>query len=349
MPEQIERALGCNIRPDIETPSIEPHLAAGGELPENYIVPAWRDCFDADFNPIPEKIRQRILDQGQQPSCVGHGTSVQKSAQEGVLISPRDIFALCKKYDGEPNGWGTTLVAAQDALVNDGAAEDALVDRNPNVPQEVYRKDTYATPAIKENRAKHKGRRPFRVPRTMLRATLRQFEIPVVTSTFWYQQDNAMPKDGIMRLPETNGIAGHCIAGIGWLKRGDVYVNHFGSEWGFNGLFFVPQDGTQNRFNDGYVTLDMPEDVAAIVARYEGKNVRVTGKPEHYRIEGGKSRHYADAFAWFSFGNLFGIDVFEISPDEMEVLPVGPAITIDEAPFEGRELVRQVRQTLGLK
>lgn len=358
MPEQIDRALGCNIRPDIETPSVEPHLA-GGELPEQYVVPAWRDCFDAEFKPIPEKIRARILDQGQQPSCVGHGTSVQKSAQEGVLISPRDIFALCKKYDGDPEGWGTTLGAAQDALTIDGAAEDTLVDRTPSMPLEVYRKDAYATPAIKANRAEHKGRKPFQVPRTLIRQTGVQYGLPIVTSLLWYVQDNRIGANGLMRMPTTAAVSGHCVAWIGYIfvidmtsgspvrMRVDIFVNSFGPNWGACGLFYVPDDGTINRFRNGYVTLDMPADLAAIIAQFEGKDVIVTGSPEIYRIEGGKRRHYPNEIVWWAHGRLFGIDVFEIGKEELAMIPAGQDVTIEEAPFKTRELVRQVRAFYG--
>lgn len=362
-----DRGLGCVLSPDQSTPSVEPHLV-GGPLPEQFIVPAWRGCFDADFKPIPDKIKARILDQGQQPSCVGHGTTVQKSAQEFTpeelqsmlkLISPRDIFRLAKKYDGQPDTWGTSLGAAQDGLVNDGAAEDTLVNRDPNMPQDVYRKEADLTPAVIENRKKHKGRSPFQVPRTLIRQTGVQYLLPIVTSLMWYAQDNRIGADGIMRMPTTSAVAGHCIAWIGYIfvidmtsgspvrVRVDVFVNSFGPSWGACGLFYVPEDGTINRFNNGYVTLDMPSDVAAIVAKYEGKDVIVAGKPEIYRIEGGKKRHYPNEIVWWASGRLFGVDIVNIDGVELDVLPVGAEVTIDEAPFKTRELVRQIRAFYG--
>lgn len=346
MPEQ-ERALGCRLEPPT-SPSVEPMLG-GAPLPEQFIVPAWRDCFGASFETLPAVLGPRILDQGQQDSCVGHGTSVQKSAQEGVLISPRDIFRLAKKYDGDPNGYGTSCGAAQDALVKDGAAEDSLVDRNPNVPRDQYRSVADVTPEVLASRAKHKGRSPYFVPRTLIRQTLIETGIPVVTSSGWYSQDNAIGMDGMMRLPTSGYIAGHCFAAIGWVTRAGktclVMVNSFGAGWGNSGVFYVPLDGTENRLGNAYVTLDVAPDLAAIVAKYEGKDVR--SGVDHWRIQGGKRRRYPNEIVWWAHGRLFGIDVFDIDAGDLAIVPQGPDVTIEESQFKTRELVRQIRQHFG--
>lgn len=333
------------MEPDDVTPSAELFLGAV-ELPESYIVPAWRDCFDDDFNPIPEKIRARIMDQGRQPSCVGHGTSVQKSAQEGVLISPRDIYRQAKRIDGDPDGWGTTLAAAQDVLVATGAAEHSLVDPNPNVSSLVYLADDYSD-EVKENRKAHRGTKPFRVPRTMMRQAMLEYGVPVVTSLMWYPEDNRIGRDGVMMMPSSMNGLGHCVSSIGWTGRlGTVMVNSFGQDWGADGLFYVKGD-VINRFGNAYITLDIEHDLALIIAKYEGKDVKVAAKSDHYRIQDGKRRKYPDEITWWAHGRLFGIETFEIGQDELDALPEGDDMSVTEAPFATRELVRQIRQYYG--
>lgn len=344
--------LGCTIEPvpqDVQ--SIEPMLG-GALLPEQYIVPKWRGAFDDEFRPIQTEIRARILNQGQQDSCVGHGTSVQKSAQENILISPRDIFTGAKLYDGNPQGFGTTISAAQKALVNEGAAEAELVNGNPSVPLMVYRdRASYSTAVVVANRSLHKGRTPYYVSRDLIRQTIFETEIPVVTACMWYEQDNEIGANGMMRMPNTGALNGHCFACIGWIKINGitvkVMVNSFGPDWGANGIFFVPEGDVSRRLTAGYITLDIEPDIAAILAKYEGHDVRVGQTADHIRIEKGKKRKYPDEITWWAHGRLFGIDVFDITAEELAVIPEGLPMSIDEAPFASRELTRQVRQFYG--
>jgi len=126
-------------------------------------------------------------------------------------------------------------------------------------------------------------------------------------------------------------------------------VNSFNANWGANGIFFAPNDGTINRFGNGFIILDVPENISAIIAKFEGKDFLVTGTPDHYRLEGGKARKYRDEIVFWCAGRLFGVDIFEMTPDEFEAVPKGPEVTIEETPFKTRELVRQIRQSVGLK
>lgn len=347
---------GCILEPEpAGMASIGPLLAAA-ELPEQYIVPSWRDCFTDGFEAIPEKVRPLILNQGQIDSCVGHATSVQKSAQEGVVISPRDIFRLAKRLDGYPlTSFGTTLSAAQDALKEPGAAEDLLVPRNPSMGRDAYLSLSDVTPAVENNRAKHKAEQPYFVPRHRIRETLISYGFPIVTSSAWYPEDNVIGMDGMMKLPTSPSWLGHAFTCIGWVLRtvGDkrlpclVMVNSWGPDWGHHGLFFIPLDGTENRLSNSHISVDIEPSLAVILAQYNGRNVRVVGRPDHWKIEGGKRRMYSDELVWWAHGNLFGIDVYEISPQDIEVVPLGMPMTVEEAPFATRELVRQIRAYYG--
>ncbi len=336
-------------------PSISPLLGVP-QIPEQYIVPSWRDCFTESFEPIPDKIAPRILNQGQIDSCVGHGTSVQKSAQEGVTISPRDIWRLAKRLDGYPlSNFGTTLSAAQDALTLTGAADDVLVPRDPAMGRDAYLDLADVTPVVTTSRAKHKSKTAYFVPRSLIRETIQAYGFPLVTSSAWYPEDNLIGPDGIMKLPTSVIWSGHAYACIGWINRTMglstqvclVMVNSFGSAWGHHGLFFVPLNGVENRLQNAHISIDVEPSLASILARYNGLNVRVMGSPDHWKIEGGKRRKYDNEIVWWAHGHLFGIDVYEIDPEDIEVVPMGSPMSIDEAPFKTRELVRQIRGFFG--
>lgn len=334
------------------TPSVELILGVPGALPEQFVVPAFRGWFDTSFQVIPGNVA--VTDQGPIPSCVGHATAHQKSAQERVRISPRDIYRQAKRLDGtnDPTSYGTSFAAAQDVLTKNGAAEEKLVPDLPNVPLADYVSLTDVSEVVTWNRGEHKGKSSFFVQRTLLRQTLLQTEQPIVTGCQWYAQDNGIGTDGIMRLPAGTVIAGHAFACIGWVIRPGVgeclvMVNSFGKGWGHHGLFFVPTADVLNRLYEGYVAVDIGITLAELLRRYDGKNVMVPGTPDIYRCELGVLRKWPDEITWWAFGNLFGFDVYEIPSAEFDAIPKGIPMDIKDAPFRTRELVRQIRQHFG--
>lgn len=351
MPEIEERGFGLiNEPPSASTASVEVLLGAEGPLPEQFIVPAFRPWFDDQFNVIQEKVA--IKDQGSKPSCVGQSTAYQKGAAEGVEMSARDIYRRAKRLDGtgDPLSYGTSLAAGQDAVVL-GAAEERLVPEiaSMNLGQYVSIEDV--SQEVANNRSERKGETYYFVPRTVLQATLFSTELPVVTSCSWHQGDNAIGADGMMGMASGNVIAGHAFVCIGWVKRQGapclVMVNSWGKFWGHHGLFFVPLKDVINRLGNGYVGVDVKPKLADILKKYSGLNVKVPTDPRVYRIAGGVKRHYADEIVFWAHGNLFGHDVFDISKADLALVPKGPPMDINEAPYRTRELVRQIRQFYG--
>lgn len=359
MPEATERFLGCRIAPPGPSEkSIEPHLRLGAALPENFLVTAWKGAYSPSWQRISAFVRARILDQGPQDSCVGHGTGVLEGAKEGVKMSPRDIFRLAKSVDGDPNGWGTTIAAAMQAVAQFGAAEDALINDDPVVTKEQYRSQQDVTPQVLQNRSRHRGRQPFFGPRARIREMLLQYDLPVVTSCMWHVQDNRMPDTGIMRPASSEAVGGHCFACVGWLTRNGVphliMVNSFGPDWGADGLFFVPLDGTEQRLGNGYMALDIMPTTAEVVALYEGRDVKVIGTPDLYRVTGGKKRKYPNERMWWMAANAFGQDTFDISATDLAALPDGGEMTPADVPptvtvtrEKMAEIIRQIAQHYG--
>jgi len=70
-----------------------------------------------------------VLDQGQEPSCVGYGGVSLKREQEKIEIkkilnfSGQDLYERCKKVDGSPDEEGTFIRVAMKLLQNEGVKD----------------------------------------------------------------------------------------------------------------------------------------------------------------------------------------------------------------------------------
>jgi len=124
-------------------------------------------------------------------------------------------------------------------------------------------------------------------------------------------------------------------------------VNSFGPNWGDNGLFYVPVKDVINRLTSGRIAVDRTNELSSLLAKYNEKNLQVTGSPDIYRCELGVLRKYPDEITWWAFGNLFGIETYDISFVDFEHIPRGKNMDINNAPFRTKELVRQIRQHYG--
>lgn len=345
--------LGCTLEPpNKDGNNINEILAAPLPVPANFIVPYYRDWFDENFEIIQGK--RKVKNQRFRPSCVGQATSYQKEADEGVEISARDTYRQAKRLDGSTNllEFGTSLSAGQDAVMNGVAAED-IVPEVPDMSLKDYVDIADVNDAVIASRKEHRASKPYFVPRTMMLQTMLQTQRPVVSSTAWYTADDQIGKDGMMGFPTGTFRGGHAIACLGWVTKVGfgkclVFINSFGINWGRFGFFFVPIDnGTYNRFGNAYISVDMPQDLATVLKKYNKLNVRVSGHAEHYYIAGGQKHRYPDELTWWAFGNLFGYETFEILQAELDVIPSGGDMDINAADFKTRELVRQIRQFYG--
>src|SRR4051812_47844303 len=84
-----------------------------------------------------------ILMQSKQPACVGHGVAWAIMQKELVrdgsfkLLSPRFLYALCKKYDGIP-GEGTSIATALWVAENIGVCEDQYFPNDVSLSPSTY-------------------------------------------------------------------------------------------------------------------------------------------------------------------------------------------------------------------
>jgi hypothetical protein len=102
-----------------------------------------------------------ILMQSHQPSCVGHGVTWAIMQKELVrdgsfkLLSPRFLYALCKKYDGI-NGEGTSIATALWVAETYGVCEDSFFPNDVSLSPEVYKDASLIPQAAMDNALLHK-------------------------------------------------------------------------------------------------------------------------------------------------------------------------------------------------
>lgn len=354
----VERPIPPHIRP------ITPLLGSveDSALPQSYIVPAYRHWFDENFIPIPGKFgtlasgEAQMRNQGSIDSCTAMGESVVKDAVEGIATSPRDGWARTKEIDEEwgypRKAYGASGAAAAEAYVR-GVASERLVPSSPGgMTRDQYMDQSYVTPEIVADRARNAGKAAFTVTRDEFRRTIWRTGQPIATYCQWYEGDNGIGRngrDGRMRMPEGRNLDGHMFGCIGWINGDVVMANSYGSLWGWFGMFLVPYGETVfARLGYGFVHVDKETaSLAELLARFDGRNVQVPGRPEIYRCELGVLRRFPDEICFWAHGHLFEHDVTAIADAEFDAIPKGVAMRIQDAPFRGQELVRQIRQSLG--
>ena len=92
------------------------------------------ESFSCDIAEVP------VYMQAKQPACGGHAGTVlfQALAQNGEILSPRFVYALCKKIDGLPDQQGTTARAILQVLQRYGICNDALFPNDTSLSYEQY-------------------------------------------------------------------------------------------------------------------------------------------------------------------------------------------------------------------
>lgn len=117
---------------------------------ENISASALPLAYETDISMLP------VLNQGQQPACVGHAESfiVQFLAYletKGIVkLSPRFLYSLAKKIQGNYD-WGTQPSLVAKILKDTGCSTDALVPNDTSLSQREYIDGVVVTDAIKND------------------------------------------------------------------------------------------------------------------------------------------------------------------------------------------------------
>lgn len=262
-----------------------------------------------DLPPLPKKHimpPKKILNQERIDSCVGHGGTLAHSTNEGVLLSPRYTWAMCKKLD-HYRGWGTTVYNMMKVM-----RTGCLPYNQHIVDNSGLERDLYMRPNLPNNHRELAD--PFRVhsfwrvkdwdrgkDTTSLQEAMYRFNVPLITTLPWYK--NFKPdRKGFLPLPDTKrSFSGHLVVCNGYhTDRKGVYfsfVNSWGNAWGKKGHFYIyAKDLHKFRFRGFHAPLDVPQNKAKVLNKYQGRIVRNHPTdddhfPEHYYVGKGKIAH----------------------------------------------------------
>lgn len=229
------------------------------ELPDEFV-----------FKPL------EIKDQQDLDFCAGFSVAEASEPQENVKLNPYFQFAMAKRIEGSIEQWGTDLRTACKGACDYGSIPEGINEFiYPNFTRDfladwnnwkswldiatIYKKKSYFSvfyygvddyDAIKLALWQHKKDKRI-----------------VITGAMWRSEWQA--KDG--KIPTTYGAYGtpHAFVIIGWNKDGLVCQLSNGTEFGNNGLFYMPRSVANKELVYGkYMLIDISPDEAKYRHQY---------------------------------------------------------------------------------
>jgi len=249
----MEYSLGAVINEkdnrDIPLTSVQPPVG----LPTKHIT---------DISWIP------VFNQMQNGSCVGQAHAIvhiyNEFKENGVIknLSPRYLYALSKKLDGQPNSQGTQPRVTAKIEVEKGCATENTVPNYNHLPHDMYIL-VVETPEINVDAKPFKmkgysfvGNYGFNPSDNELKQAIYQNGvIPITISVGNY--NNPI-------LPGSIGLHRIVLFGFEDLVNGDTrfhYRNSWGREWGANGDGFFDLSTHAGKLYDTMAFLDLPNEI----------------------------------------------------------------------------------------
>lgn len=200
---------------------------------------------------IPEEFKRDLsfipIDaQGKHPACVGYAASKVKEGQEldehqqFIDISPRFIYAMCKKIDGYSGG-GTYTRVAMKILKNYGACLEKGFPSNTSLSKDEFKNwELIPEPAYIEAK-KYKIKTYATVDKDWesLKQAIYQNKIVLGGQTGsrngWSQLPLRPPQEG-------EKLFGHAIAYYGYDKNYIYFINSWSQNYGENGIGYFGRD-----------------------------------------------------------------------------------------------------------
>jgi len=215
----------------------------GGAAPEVYPV-SWA----ADVSMVP------VYSQGKLPACGGHAGATLYGILEnlGESLSPRFVYALCKKIDGAPNSQGTFARAILQVLQKYGVCSDDFFPNDVTLPYEEY-SDWTKIPAAAYVDGLKRRIGPYARLTDLSFAGIKNaiydhklvLILAQVGDSMW-TAPNGEPSwkaaDILPLRPPAPVIDGHFWIDYGYLAADADFRNSFGAEWGSNGNGLYGED-----------------------------------------------------------------------------------------------------------
>lgn len=216
--------------------------------------------------------------QHKQPACVGHAVTWMQNyydwaENQGInTLSPRYIYALCKKNDGMYDYDGTSYRVGLKMAKDYGNPEDLLFPNNTDLDRATYidtkqiTPETYDEAEVRRIKAYASGAKTFdaikqAIYQNKVILIAMQVDENMYTDRFGnvsWQEKDILP----LRLPVPSA-GGHAVVGIGYDKDRIYFKNSWGTDWGSN-----KQAAGVGYFTKGYIpyikeiwtAVDLPND-----------------------------------------------------------------------------------------
>ena len=203
-----------------------------------------------------------VRDQGDEGICVGFSTaSGMKEYQELldyeklVILSPRFVYAACKKIDGAPEAEGTTIRAAMRALKAKGVCQEKFW------PYQAHQKDK-AKPGASQDAKR------FRITSYARILNLNELRLslaakgPCVIGIEVFE-GIMKTKTGVVPMPpgSQTSIGGHavCIVGYDDQKKLIKFKNSWSDRWGQGGYGFLHYSYIERYMMDAWSAVDVDD------------------------------------------------------------------------------------------
>ena len=203
-----------------------------------------------------------VRDQGDEGTCVGFTTAVgmkeyQEKIDYGKLVelSPRFLYAECKKIDGMPDTEGTSIRVAVKVLQKIGVCREKYWKYKP------HQKDKPEKDA-KKDAEKFKIKTYARILDLQELQNTLATKGPCVIGVYVFSS-MMETKDGKIKMPK-NGertYGGHAICPVGYDdKTGFIkFKNSWGANWGDNGYGYLPYEYIEKYMMDAWSSVDIDD------------------------------------------------------------------------------------------
>jgi C1A family cysteine protease len=216
---------------------------------------------------IPKKVdyvkkMSPVRDQGDEGTCVGFATTVgMKEYQEKldfkklVELSPRFLYAECKKIDGSPRSEGTTIRIAMKVLEKKGVCREVFW------PYQPHQTNKPKTGAAKDA----KGFCALSYARILTLDEMRQSLAKNGPCVIGIEVFRGMmeTKTGIVPMPKKgeNSLGGHAICPVGYddNKKLIKFKNSWSAQWGEKGYGYLPYDYIDKYMMDAWSSIDIQD------------------------------------------------------------------------------------------
>jgi hypothetical protein len=275
-----------------------------------------------------------LIDQKNTDFCVAAGKAYAKEATEGMPMSWVGMFALYCKSIGYISSYGASVLGMQKAAVSQGIPERSLWDYHEDRSRDWNANWNNLSSVAIANASIHKDGSFFEASRPLgwdrfdtFRAFLHKFHNKKTIIQTGIDSHN-VSLEGQDFHPITKEL---CLTAID--SYGTQSIDYrIGKS--INGIRYFNRKEA-NQLPTGYFAFDLSRTLAELLNTYNGKAVKTTDSPDCFLVKDGKRRSLVNEYIAFANNTLMfdPNNVYVITQDEMELIPMGSPMTFKEGQF----------------